>query len=81
MQGWAAIARNGTTRKRKGKRWIVYKRAVYQKSKHRKYQVTLDFKSFRSKVKAKHSSGKEFKSLGVKGKNLLTCRYRHPYNM
>ena len=36
------------------------------------YLLTLDLKSFISYIKGKHTAGKEFQSLAVRGKELLT---------
>ena len=40
--------------------------------KHQRNLLILDFRPFRSLVKVKHSIGREFQSLAVQGKKLLT---------
>ena len=42
-----------------------------------KSPITLDLKPFRSEVKGKHSTGREFQSLAVRGK----CSHRHLCNI
>ena len=52
-----------------------YKAWSYKKKKHKKikvkrFQLILDLKPFRAKVKGKHSISREFQSLAVRGKNI-----------
>ena len=45
---------------------------VYKEPTVKRYLLILNLKPFRSKVKGKHSIGREFQSLAVRGKKLLT---------
>ena len=45
---------------------------IWKEPNEKRCLLTLDSKPFRLKVKENHSAGKEFKSLAVQGKKLLT---------
>ena len=47
---------------------------VQRERKDKRYLLTLDLKPFGSQVKQKHSASKEFQSLAVRGKKLMTSR-------
>ena len=50
----------------------AYRKSVQKESTVRRCLLILDLKPFRSYVKGKHSIGREFQSLAVQGKKLLT---------
>ena len=67
MQGWTATTRHGVTRKRSTKR-LKHAGNLFTKN----LQLILDLKPFRLLVKGQHSIGREFQSLALWGKKLLT---------
>ena len=71
MQGWTATTATGVTRKRS----ITskeYKKSVSKEPTVKRCLLILDLKPFRSQAKGKHSIGREFRSLAVRGKKLST---------
>ena len=69
MQGWAATTRHGVTRSTK--RITGYSKSVEKEPTVKRYLLILNLKPLRSKVKGKHSIGREFHSLALRGKKLL----------
>ena len=72
MQGWTATTRHWLTRKRSTKRLKHTGNLFRKEPTVKRCLLILDLKSFRSYVKGKHSIGREFHSLAVQGKKLLT---------
>ena len=70
MQNSPGTTRHGVTRKRSTKR-LNRTENLFRKN-LQFCQLILDLKPFRSQVKRKHSIGKEFQSLALRGKKLLT---------
>ena len=66
-----STTRHQFTWKRRGERWKAFRKAAQKEPKFRRLS-TLDLKQLRSQVKGKHSPGREFQSLVVSGKKLLT---------
>ena len=58
--------------KMKHKKIKSYGKSVYKEPTVKRCLLILDLKPFRSYVKGKHSIGREFQSLAVRGKKLLT---------
>ena len=56
----------------KRKKIKAYKISVYKEPTVKRCLLILDLNPFRSQVKGKHSIGKEFQSLAVRGMKLLT---------
>ena len=44
-----------------------------KKKKEMQKKVFVNYRPFRSQIKGKHSIGKEFHSVAVQGKKMLTC--------
>ena len=61
-----------TYKKKKHKKVKAYKKSVKKEPTVKRYLLILDLKPLRSQVKGKHSIGREFQSLAVRGKKLLT---------
>ena len=59
-------------KKKKHKKIKAYRKSVWKEPTAKKCLLILDLKPFRSQVKGKHSIGREFQSLTVRGKKLLT---------
>ena len=59
-------------KKKKHKKMKGYMKSPQKESTDNRCLLTLDLKSFRSQVKGKHFIGREFQSLAVQGKKLLT---------
>ena len=66
-----------SSKKKKLKKINAQRKSVQKEPTVKRYPLILDLKPFRSQVKGKHSIGREFESLAVQGKKLLT---RHPWN-
>ena len=72
MQGWTATRRHPVTRKRSSKRLKHAENLFRKKLQLKTCLLILDLKTLRSLVKGKHSIGREFQSIAVRGKKLLT---------
>ena len=59
-------------KKKKHNKIKAYRKSVYKEPTVKRFLLILDLKSFRSQAKRKHSTGREFQSLAVRGKKLLT---------
>ena len=59
-------------KKKKHKKITAYRKSVYKEPTVKRCLLILDSKPLRSKVKRKHSIGREFQDLAVRGKKLLT---------
>ena len=68
MQGLTATTRYGVTRKRSTKR-LKHTGNLFTVN---RCQLILDLKPFRLYVEGKHSIGRKFQSIAVRGKKLLT---------
>ena len=64
--------RHGVTRKKKHKQIKAYRKSVQKESTVKKCLLILELKLFRSQVKGKHSIGRDYQSLTVRGKKPLT---------
>ena len=58
--------------KKKHKKIKACRKSVQKEPTVKRYLLILDLKPLRSQVKGKHSIGREFQSLAVRGKKLLT---------
>ena len=68
-QGWAGTLIQAVTKRRKQRR-KAYRKVNYKEPKDKRCLLILHLKLFKSWVKGKHSSGKEYHSLAVLGKKL-----------
>ena len=59
-------------KKKKHKKIRAYRKSVWKEPTVKRCLLNLDSKPLRSYVKGKHSVGREFQSLAVRGKKLLT---------
>ena len=59
-------------KKKKHKKITAYNKSVQKEPTVKRCLLILDFKPLRSQVKGNHSKGREFQSLAVRGKKLLT---------
>ena len=59
-------------KKKKYKKIPAYRKSVYKEPTVKRCLSILELKPLRSYVKGKHSLGREFQSLAVRGKKLLT---------
>ena len=78
MQGWKTTTRHVITTKRRMQWWTAYSKTSFKETKDIWSLLTQDLKPFRSKVKEKHCTVKEFQGLNVWGKN---CWHWDPYNI
>ena len=58
-------------KKKEHKKIKTYRKSLYKEPKVNRWLLILDLKPLGSKVKGKHSLGREFQSLAVQGKKLL----------
>ena len=59
MQGWTANTMHGVTRKKEYKKIKAYRKSLYKEPTVDMCLLILDLKPLRSKVKGKHSIGRE----------------------
>ena len=59
-------------KKKKHKKIKAYRKSIQKEPTVQRCLLILDLKPFRSQVKGKHSIGREFQNLSVRGKELLT---------
>ena len=59
-------------KEKKHRKIKAYRKSLYNETAVNRCLLILDLKPFRSYVKGKHSIGREFQSLAVSGKKLLT---------
>ena len=64
--------KHGVTRKRSTKKLNHKENCLETEPTVKRCLLILDLKPLRSKIKGKHSIGREFQSLAVRGKKLLT---------